>query len=271
MSKVDLGKLSAEPPAKTVRERIKIETDGFEKDLAELADLLFFAREHSLLVVFQGLDTSGKDGVIRKVLDFSNAQSVRVESFKVPTELERAHDFLWRVHAKVPARGEIVLFNRSHYEDVIVTRVHKLFPEKVLEPRFAAINDFERLLAASGTIVLKFFLHITKEEQRARLLERQEDVQKAWKLSVGDWEERERWDDYIRAYETAIERCSPDSAPWHVVPANEKWYRNYVVLKTIVEALRPLRAGWLESLAALGQVRSKELREYFGTKGGKVD
>lgn len=271
MAPIDLATLSAEPPNQLTREQIKLETDGYEAELADLADLLFFAHEHALLIVFQGLDTSGKDGAIRKVLDFSNAQSVRVESFKAPTELERAHDFLWRVHAKAPARGEIVLFNRSHYEDVLVTRVHQLVPENVIEPRFAAINDFERLLMANGTVILKFYLHITREEQRARLLERQEDVEKAWKLSVGDWQEREHWDAYLRAYQAAIERCSPDAAPWHIVPANQKWYRNYVVLKTIVEALRPHRAGWMQSLATLGQTRAKELREYFEKKGGKVE
>lgn len=257
-----LARISTEPPKGSTRDVIKQLTDRYEEELAELDDLLFAAREHAVLVVLQGRDSAGKDGAIRKVLDCSNAQGVRVEAFKVPTDAELSHDFLWRVHARVPARGEVVLFNRSHYEDVLVTRVHDLFPKPVIDRRYDAINDFERLLCRNRTILIKFFLHISKDEQKRRLLDREKETEKAWKLSVGDWEERELWDDYTKAYELAIDRCAIREAPWHIVPANEKWYRNYVVLKTIVERLRPYKAGWLDSLASLGKRRREELRRF---------
>jgi PPK2 family polyphosphate:nucleotide phosphotransferase len=258
---VRLDRISTQPPRGTNRARIDTLTDALEDELAELDDLLYFARQHAVLIVFQGRDAAGKDGAIRKVLDHCNAQGVRVESFKVPTDEERSHDFLWRVHHKVPAHGEIVLFNRSHYEDVIVTKVHGLFPPDVIEPRYAAINNFETLLTQNHTILLKFFLHVSADEQKERLLEREQDREKAWKLAVGDWKEREHWDAYTRAYEEALTRCA-SAAPWHVVPADRKWYRNYVVLKAIVEGLRPYRAPWLESLSALGRRRADELRAY---------
>jgi PPK2 family polyphosphate:nucleotide phosphotransferase len=258
---VRLDRISTQPPRGTNRARIDTLTDALEDELAELDDLLYFARQHAVLIVFQGRDAAGKDGAIRKVLDHCNAQGVRVESFKVPTDEERSHDFLWRVHHTVPAHGEIVLFNRSHYEDVIVTKVHGLFPPDVIEPRYAAINNFETLLTQNHTILLKFFLHVSADEQKERLLEREQDREKAWKLAVGDWKEREHWDAYTRAYEEALTRCA-SAAPWHVVPADRKWYRNYVVLKAIVEGLRPYRAPWLESLSALGRRRADELRAY---------
>lgn len=264
---VRLSQLSPEPPRGTNKEHIKKLSAEYEKELADLDDLLYFAREHGVLIVLQGLDTSGKDGAIRKILDFCNAQGVRVESFKAPTDPELAHDFLWRVHARVPARGEIVLFNRSHYEDVLVTRVHGLFPPDEIESRYAAINDFERLLLGSRTIIFKFFLQISKDEQQERLLEREEEKEKSWKLAVGDWKEREYWDDYTRAYEIALTRCSVPQAPWHIVPSNAKWYRNYVVLKTIVEGLRPYRDTWLKSLSALGKQRKDELKAYRAAAG----
>ncbi len=257
-----LSRVSPDPPRGVVHERIKRLTDRYAEELAELDDLHYFAREHAVLIVLQGLDTSGKDGMIRKILDCSNAQGVRVESFKAPTEHELAHDFLWRVHPKTPARGEVVLFNRSHYEDVLVVKVHKLAPQPVITARYDQINDFERLLLANKTIVFKFFLHISREEQKRRLLDREQDREKAWKLAVGDWKEREHWTDYTRAYELALSRCSPKDAPWHVVPANEKWFRNYVVLKTLVEGLRPLKQQWLASLTALGRTRTEEIRQY---------
>ena len=259
---VRLDLLPTTPPAGTKRARIEALTAALADEVAELDDLLYAARQHGVLVVFQGRDAAGKDGAIRTVLDHCNAQGVRVESFKVPTEAERAHDFLWRVHARTPAQGEIVLFNRSHYEDVIVTRVHSLFPPDVIEPRYGAINDFERLLTGNGTLLFKFFLHVSADEQKERLLEREKEREKAWKLAVGDWKERERWDDYTRAYELAIGRCAEPGVPWHVVPADKKWYRNYVVLKTLVEGLRPYKAAWLASLSALGRKRTEELRAY---------
>lgn len=259
---IRLDRLPTTPPRGTARGRVKELSKAYENELAELDDLLYSARQHAVLIVFQGRDAAGKDGSIREVLDHCNAQGVRVESFKVPTEEERSHDFLWRVHHKVPAHGEIVLFNRSHYEDVIVTKVHRLFAPEVIEPRYEAINHFETLLAQSNTILFKFFLHVSADEQKQRLLEREEEREKAWKLAVGDWKEREFWDDYTRAYEEALTRCSSPGLPWHVVPADKKWYRNYVIVKTLVEGLRPYRTQWLESLSALGKVRMAELREY---------
>jgi PPK2 family polyphosphate:nucleotide phosphotransferase len=262
---IRLDHISTQPPRGTNRARIDSLADALEEELAELDDLLYFARQHAVLIVFQGRDAAGKDGAIRKVLDHSNAQGVRVESFKVPTEEERSHDFLWRVHRKVPAHGEIVLFNRSHYEDVIVTKVHRLFPPEAIAPRYEAINHFETLLTQNNTILLKLFLHVSADEQKERLLEREQDREKAWKLAVGDWKEREYWDAYTGAYEEALTRCA-SAAPWHVVPADRKWYRNYVVLKTIVEGLRPFKTQWLESLSALGKVRMAELRDYKATQ-----
>ena len=259
---VHLDRVSTQPPRGTNRARIEKLTDTLEDELAELDDLLYFARQHAVLIVFQGRDAAGKDGAIRKVLDHCNAQGVRVESFKVPTEEELAHDFLWRVHRKVPAKGEIVLFNRSHYEDVVVTRVHGLYPPDVIEPRYDAINHFETLLTQNSTILFKFFLHVSADEQKERLLEREQEREKAWKLSAGDWKERESWEDYTRAYDEALTRCSSADRPWHIVPADRKWYRNYIVLKAIVEGLKPYKAAWLESLSALGRIRLAELREY---------
>ena len=259
---VQLRRISTQPPRGVVRARIKKLTDALEEELAELDDLLYYARQHGVLIVLQGRDTAGKDGTIRKVLDHCNAIGVRVESFKAPTEEERGHDFLWRIHAKAPARGEIVMFNRSHYEDVVVTRVHDLFTPQEIEPRFDAINDFERLLGLNQTIVLKFFLHISLEEQGKRLLERERDREKAWKLAAGDWKERGYWEAYTDAYDVALTRCSPPSAPWHVIPADHKWYRNYLVLKAIVEGLRPYKAQWLQSLSELGVKRLAEIKAY---------
>lgn len=236
--------------------------DALGKELGDLHDLLFFAGRHALLVVLQGRDTSGKDGTIRRILEFSNAQSCRVEPFKVPTPLELGHDFLWRIHARTPARGSIAIFNRSHYEDVLVVRVHKLVPENVWRPRYDQINQFEALLAHSDTIIAKFYLHISKDEQAERLLAREEDTEKAWKLSVGDWKERERWDDYSAAYDEALNRCGTPAAPWYVVPANRKWFRDVAVLDRLVELLRPYKAGWLESLDTLGKKARAELAAY---------
>jgi PPK2 family polyphosphate:nucleotide phosphotransferase len=259
-----LRKVSPEAPHGLSKDDIERRTDRYGRELAELEDLLYYAGQHGVLIVLQGRDTAGKDGTIRKILDYCNVQSSRVESFKVPTDAELAHDFLWRVHARTPARGELVIFNRSHYEDVLVVRVHDLVEKAVWKRRYDDINAFERLLVDSRTIVFKFFLHIDRDEQRARLLEREEEREKAWKLSVGDWKEREYWDAYTEAYEDALSRCSTKQAPWHVVPANQKWYRNYVVLKTIVDGLTPYRKGWLAHLGDVGRARLAEIHAYRG-------
>jgi len=230
--------------------------------MCELQELLFAARKHSLLVVLQGRDTSGKDGAIRRFLTFANVQSTRVIPFKVPTANELAHDFLWRVHAHTPGKGEISIFNRSHYEDVLAVRVHDLVPKDVWKERYAHIKNFESLVASSNTLILKFYLHISKKEQEERLLAREGDPTKAWKLSVGDWKERELWDKYTEAYEDALRKCSTKAAPWRVIPANHKWFRDLAITQAVVEALDPFTKEWQESLTDLGKTELAALKEY---------
>lgn len=232
------------------------------EELVELQELLYAARQQSVLVILQGRDTSGKDGTIRHVAGPLNPQGCTVASFKVPTEEELAHDFLWRVHARTPPLGHIQIFNRSHYEDVLVARVHKLVPKQVWHSRYEHINTFERLLADSSTIILKFYLHISKNEQEERLLKREEDPTKSWKLSVGDWKEREYWDDYTTAYEEALNRCCTEYAPWFIVPADKKWFRNLAVAEALRDVLMPYKESWLESLEETGRERRKEIEEY---------
>jgi PPK2 family polyphosphate:nucleotide phosphotransferase len=214
--------------------------------LDELQDLLYAGRKHKLLIVLQGMDTSGKDGVIRKVFENVDPLGVRAEAFKVPTEEERDHDFLWRIHRKMPGAGEIVLFNRSHYEDVLVVRVHGLVPKKVWKARYRQINDFEKMLSETGTTILKFFLHIDRDEQKERLEARLDDPTKRWKFRRGDLDDRNKWDDYMEAYEDALRETSTSHAPWYVVPANAKWYRNVVVAKVLVKTLEGLDLQWPE-------------------------
>ena len=236
------------------------------QELGDLQELLFAARQNSLLIVLQGMDTSGKDGTIKHVMSEVNPQGCRVESFKVPTEEELAHDFLWRVHKVVPSRGMMTIFNRSHYEDVVIVRVHELVSKEVWKLRYDHINAFEHLLAENGTIVLKFFLHISRDEQKERLEARERNSEKAWKLSAGDWKERAFWGYYIDAYEAVLSRCSTDYAPWHVIPSNKKWFRNLAVANTIVHALRPYRQKWEESLSALAKIKLAELAELRDAK-----
>ncbi len=229
------------------------EMDKLSEELGQLQQLLAAAQHQSLLIVLQGMDTSGKDGTIRNVMAQVNPLGCEVRSFKGPTTREQAHDFLWRVHRVVPGRGMISIFNRSHYEDVLVVRVHDLVPEKVWQRRYAAINNFERLLAQNDVIILKFYLHISNDEQERRLLARQEDRTKAWKLSSADWAERRYWDDYQEAYQDALSKCSTDEAPWYIVPANRKWYRNLLIARTIVSALRPYKKEWQAKIVERGQ------------------
>jgi PPK2 family polyphosphate:nucleotide phosphotransferase len=197
-----------------------------------------------MLVVLQGIDTAGKDGVIRKVMTALNPQGVTVHSFKKPTDAEAAHDYLWRVHSRCPGKGEIGVFNRSHYEDVIVGRVHGFLKPKEIERRHRQINDFERMLTEEGTIVLKFFLSISNEEQLARLHARLEDPSKQWKFSVNDVSERAKWPAYIDTFEEMLAGTSTDHAPWHVVPSNRKWFRNLLVSEVLCDHLNGLRLEW---------------------------
>jgi PPK2 family polyphosphate:nucleotide phosphotransferase len=208
--------------------------------LEELQEALWAEHKHKVLVVLQGMDTSGKDGTISHVFEGVNPLGVNVAVFKAPTPEELDHDFLWRVHPKAPGRGEIVIFNRSHYEDVIAVRVKRLAPPGVWRARYDQINDFERLLADTGTVILKFFLHIDKDEQAERLQARLDDPTKRWKFRKGDLEDRKLWKKYTEAYEEALSRTSKDGAPWYVVPANKKWYRNLVVATVLVDTLEKL-------------------------------
>jgi PPK2 family polyphosphate:nucleotide phosphotransferase len=219
------------------KEETNAKSEKLCQRLGDLQELLFAEHKHKLLVVLQGMDTSGKDSTVRHVMRGVSPQSVRAVSFKKPTQVELEHDFLWRVHSQVPGSGEIVIFNRSHYEDVLIVRVHKLVPEKVWKKRYGQINDFECMLAENGTTILKFFLHISQDEQRKRLQQRIDDPTKRWKFQHGDIEERALWDDYMKAYQDALEKTSTALAPWTIVPANKKWFRNYVVAKTIADTL----------------------------------
>jgi len=240
---------------------------GFDKTQAEaqlarnlerLADLqyrLYAEGRRALLVVFQAMDTAGKDGVIRRVMSGLNPQSCRVTAFKAPTAVELAHDFLWRIHAAVPARGEIGIFNRSHYEDVLIARVRQLVPRSVWSKRYEQINHFERLLADNDVVIRKFFLHISKEEQRQRLQARLTDPKKNWKFDPDDLRDREQWDDYMKAYEDALSRCNTPWAPWFVIPSNHKWYRNLTVSSILVETLEALNPQFPKPPPGLSKLR----------------
>ena len=207
------------------------------KRLIELQTALYAESKHALLVVLQGRDAAGKDGLTRAVFGPLNVQGCVVTNFKRPTDIELSHDYLWRVHQAVPPRGTIGIFNRSHYEDVLVVRVHDLVPKDQWKRRYAQINDFERMLTENGVTILKFFLHISQEEQKERLLERVRDPLKNWKFQVGDLEERRRWEDYTEAYADVLERCSTDVAPWYLVPGDRKSTRNLLVAQLVVETL----------------------------------
>jgi PPK2 family polyphosphate:nucleotide phosphotransferase len=211
------------------------------QELAKLQNLLYAESRRALLIILQGMDTSGKDGTIKHVMAGLSPLGVQVKAFKAPTEEELAHDFLWRVHQAVPRRGFIGIFNRSHYEDVLVVRVRELAPRKVWRQRYQQINHFERMLVKNDVIILKFFLHISKAEQKRRLEERLHDPTRFWKFSLHDVEERGYWSTYRKAYEVALRECSTKWAPWHVVPADNKWYRNLVVAETVVQTLRELK------------------------------
>lgn len=220
--------------------RTLAKTEQLAHRVGELQELLFASREHKVLIILQGMDTSGKDGAVRKLLRETSPQGVRVVSFKKPTEPELDRDYLWRIHANVPGRGELVVFNRSHYEDVLVVRVHSLVPQSVWQKRYDHINAFERMLADEGTTILKFFLHISRDEQRERLQARLDDPTKRWKFEHGDLAERKLWDDYMRAYEDVLAKTSTDRAPWTIVPADRKFMRDFLVADAVVKALEKL-------------------------------
>jgi PPK2 family polyphosphate:nucleotide phosphotransferase len=231
-----------------------------EKDLAKMASLQarFYAEhERALLIVLQGMDASGKDGTIRHVMKGVNPLGCSVANFKTPAGEELDHDFLWRIERVMPRHGHIGVFNRSHYEDVLIVRVHKLVPKKVWKARYDQINRFEQLESELGTVIMKFFLHISKEEQKRRLEARLTNPKKNWKFSPADLEERALWDDYQAAYEDVLNRCSTKVAPWYIIPADHKWFRNWMVAKTIVDKLESLEPKYPRPKVDLSQIRIK--------------
>ncbi|MGB4594744.1 MAG: polyphosphate kinase 2 family protein [Anaerolineaceae bacterium] len=225
------------------------------KEIEKLQEQLYAEGKHKLLIVLQATDTGGKDGTIRAVFEGVNPQGVKVASFKVPSAVELAHDYLWRIHAQVPGKGEMVIFNRSHYEDVLAVRVHNLAPEKVWSKRYDHINEFEKILTDEGTTILKFFLYIDQDEQAERLLARIEDPTKQWKFSPGDLEERKLWSEYQAAFEDMVNKTSTDYAPWYVVPANKKWYRNLVIAQIVRDTLEGFKMDYPKPAENIEQYR----------------
>ena len=223
--------------------------------LSVLQYLLYAEGRRSVLVVLQGIDAAGKDGTIRRVMSGLNPQGVRVRPFKAPEGEEKRHDYLWRVHNAVPEQGQIGIFNRSHYEDVLVVRVHGLVPKSVWSKRYNQINDFERMLCENGVSIVKFLLYISKEEQAGRFHERLEDKRKAWKFSPDDLKEREYWDAYIEAFEDALTKCNTDYAPWYVIPANRKWFRNLAVAQILVETLEGMKLEYPKPVSDLSKIQ----------------
>jgi PPK2 family polyphosphate:nucleotide phosphotransferase len=222
--------------------------------LVEMQNMLYAENKHKVLVVLQAMDTGGKDGTIRKVFSGVNPMGIHVASFKAPTPAELEHDYLWRVHSCVPGKGEMVIFNRSHYEDVLITRVEGWIDAQTAKRRFRQINDFEAMLVEEGTIILKFFLHISKDEQKERLQERLDDEAKTWKFNPGDLVTRKKWDAYQRAYEDAINATSSPHAPWHIVPADRNWVRDLYVCSVLVATLSNLNMKYPDPPAGLGKI-----------------
>jgi PPK2 family polyphosphate:nucleotide phosphotransferase len=238
--RVKLDDYDPDDTAGADKKEVKENLEKYSEKLADWQHKLYAENMRAVLLILQGMDTSGKDGTISHVMSRVNPQGCRVTSFKQPTPIELSHDFLWRVHQAVPARGEIGIFNRSHYEEVLVVRVHGLVPKEVWSRRYDQINDFERILVDSGVTVLKFFLHISKKEQLERLQARLDDPTKLWKFNPGDLQERKLWKDYMAAYEDALSRCSTKDSPWFIIPANKKWVRNLAVSQILLETFERL-------------------------------
>ena len=244
LPKPDLTQLSTHAPKDLDRKDAEKEMEQIHADLIEWQEKLYAENKQSVLVVLQGMDASGKDGLIRRVFSGLNPQGVRVFSFKEPTKDELAHDFLWRIHRRTPARGMVHVFNRSHYEDVLITRVVGLISNATAEQRFAAINNFEQLLQQNGTKVLKFYLHVSEEEQRERLQERIDDPDKQWKYEPGDADKAKQWPAYRGVYEDVFRHTSPPTCPWHLVPADQNWYKAYFVAKTLRDTLQTMNPAY---------------------------
>ena len=231
--------------------------DQQSASISDLQKKLYAERKHSLLIVLQGIDAAGKDGTCWHVLRSMTPQGTNVHGFKQPTPEESSHDFLWRVHPHVPADGNVAIFNRSHYEDVLVQRVHKMAPGKVIEKRYDLINAFESTVHSNNTTILKFFLYISPEEQLRRFEERLDDPMRQWKISEGDYSERALWDDYIKAYEAMLNKCSTDHAPWYVIPANHKWFRNLAVGSIVEKTLKDMKMQLPKPTVDLKEIRRK--------------
>lgn len=254
-SEVDLSMLNtAETGDFQTPKQAKKALKKYRKALAKLQERFYAWDQKALLIVLQGMDTAGKDGTIRHVMSGVNPQGVVVTSFKVPTHEELAHDYLWRIHKATPKRGMIGIFNRSHYEDVLVVRVHNLVPPEVWGQRYDQINAFEKFLTENNVVILKFFLHISKEEQARRLQARLDNPEKRWKFSMGDLRERALWDDYMIAYTDAVQKCSTQHAPWYIIPSDNKWYRNYVIGQIITATLYELDPQFPEPEEGLDDV-----------------
>lgn len=240
MKTYDLSKISTRAPEDVSKDEIKDKTDDLVEKLEELQNVLYAEGKWSLLIILQGMDASGKDGTIKAVFSAVNPQGINVKSFKTPTEEELAHDFLWRIHKHTPLKGKIQIFNRSHYEDVLVTRVLGLTDDKTARQRFKIINAFEKLLQERGTRVLKFYLHISEERQKERFEERLNNPRKHWKYNPNDLKTAENWPEYRQYYMEVFENCGPD-IPWHIIPSDHKWYKEYLIAKTIVKTLEGLK------------------------------
>ena len=257
-SKPELGKIDPGFTDEHVSHKESLpEIEAYRQKLFDLQYRLYAENKRSLLICLQAMDAGGKDGTIRHVLSAMNPQGCIVHGFKQPSAEEAAHDFLWRIHQHCPAKGQVAIFNRSHYEDVLVVRVHKLVPEAVWSRRYDHINAFEALLADSGTRIVKFYLHISKEEQLERFSKRIEDPARHWKISEGDYSERPYWDDYIAAFEEALQRCSQPHAPWYVIPANHKWFRNLAVSRILVEELEEMNPAFPPPTVDMAEIKRK--------------
>ncbi len=250
LADIDPGFKEAEPAAKD-------ETEQYRQQLAKRQPLLWAAHKHSVLIVLQAVDAGGKDGVVNHVLSVLNPHGAKVVSFRAPTADEADHDFLWRIHPHTPGKGEFAIFNRSHYEDVLYPRVHKLIDKGACETRYARIRAFEENLVDANTLILKFFLHISKEEQLSRFADRLDDPHRNWKISEADYAERAFWDDYMRAFEEALAATSAERAPWFVIPANHKWFRNLAISQIIADAVEALPMSYPKPKVDLAEVRRK--------------
>jgi PPK2 family polyphosphate:nucleotide phosphotransferase len=257
-SKVDLGKVDASfKDQHQSHEHALPEIEKYSRRLHDLQYLMYAESKRSLLICLQGRDAAGKDGTINHVLGAMNPQGCTVTGFKVPSREEAAHDFLWRYHKAAPGKGQVAIFNRSHYEDVLVVRVHDLVPKEVWSKRYAFINDFERMLYESGTHILKFYLHIDTEEQLERFRQRIDDPARHWKISEGDYAERPYWDAYTKAFEAALGQCSTEHAPWFIIPSNHKWFRNLAISRIVTEAMEALNMKFPEPTVDINEIKKK--------------